>query len=199
MASAGPVHPRVCGELRPPDGIAAHPDGSSPRVRGTLALRLFVAAQRRFIPACAGNSVAVVANVVRRAVHPRVCGELIATPDALRQRTGSSPRVRGTRHVLGRVYAGSRFIPACAGNSLAAPVIRNTPPVHPRVCGELGPNPRRPTQSDGSSPRVRGTPFLRPRKQVRLRFIPACAGNSPNTSRVASSLTVHPRVCGELL
>ena len=29
------------------------------------------------------------------------------------------------------------------------------------------------------------------------RFIPACAGNSPETGDTRHDLTVHPRVCGE--
>ncbi|MGH8580992.1 MAG: hypothetical protein ACREVK_13055, partial [Gammaproteobacteria bacterium] len=50
------------------------------------------------------------------AVHPRVCGE-----QAVRSPVESSI---------------NRFIPACAGNSVAQCVGLKTEPVHPRVCGE---------------------------------------------------------------
>ena len=49
----------------------------------------------------------------------------------------------------------------------------------------------------GSSPRVRGTAHIAtPQTSVR-RFIPACAGNSPVKTPVATRVSVHPRVCGE--
>ena len=53
-----PVHPRVCGEqsLECLEGV--HPDGSSPRVRGTDGPPPRRQCQQRFIPACAGNRAA---------------------------------------------------------------------------------------------------------------------------------------------
>ena len=153
---------------------------------------------------------------------------------------GSSPRVRGTRrrrHPLARARrfipacAGNshqrphdlgpapRFIPACAGNSLRGVPVPTSPPVHPRVCGELRRPPLRAAICSGSSPRVRGTrcwwrqavptcpvhprvcgelELAKLRTLKRDRFIPACAGNS-RACRVQRSLRpVHPRVCGEL-
>ena len=49
----------------------------------------------------------------------------------------------------------------------------------------------------GSSPRMRGTD--RPRRFLasRSRFIPAHAGNSPRPGNTYSSISVHPRACGE--
>ena len=51
-----PVHPRVCGELV--RGVVEFRErvGSSPRVRGTPAGDPIEQSDRRFIPACAGNS-----------------------------------------------------------------------------------------------------------------------------------------------
>ncbi len=49
----------------------------------------------------------------------------------------------------------------------------------------------------GSSPRVRGTPKIKEVATVKLRFIPACAGNTrPRADRHREG-AVHPRVCGE--
>ena len=89
------------------------------------------------------------------------------------------PRVCGelARHGGLRQTTG-RFIPACAGNSppaVAASGVR-----------------------DGSSPRVRGTPYGATSSMASCRFIPACAGNSPRAGTATRRSTVHPRVCGEL-
>ena len=158
-AAAPPVHPRVCGELA-----------------GAAIRRQEI---RRFIPACAGNSVQKRGREADEA--------------------GSSPRVRGTPRPLPAPCWRSRFIPACAGNSrrrsgwswratvhprvcgeLEA-TARSNPSrstVHPRVCGELDSPRRGSLLPSGSSPRVRGTRRRRPRSGI--------------------STTVHPRVCGEL-
>ena len=112
---------------------------------------------------------------------------------------GSSPRVRGTRVRPRDPDAARRFIPACAGNSSARSPWPPASTVHPRVCGELGPWSAEASANAGSSPRVRGTLARRRRSTGRHRFIPACAGNSPIRAHAATSGTVHPRVCGELI
>ena len=92
--------------------------GSSPRVRGTQ-LRLETLDLRiRFIPACAGNSTTPRHGRRSSTVHPRVCGELNEIVAAAAENYGSSPRVRGTLASIGKSGLPTRFIPACAGNSL---------------------------------------------------------------------------------
>ena len=194
------VHPRVCGELRRIRWQATRNVGSSPRVRGTLRRHQHGAYRRRFIPACAGNSRTSLRRhraapvhprvcgelvftgaspIVGAAVHPRVCGELVPVLHEALPQAGSSPRVRGTRRIrVGRELA-DRFIPACAGNSQT----HRHHAVHgvgssPRVRGtHLVAKPRRPRRP-GSSPRVRGTRDGEAEIADRVRFIPACAGNS---------------------
>ena len=51
----------------------------------------------------------------------------------------------------------------------------------------------------GSSPRLRGTPHDWRRKAMRLRFIPAPAGNASPDEMRAGCHAVHPRACGERL
>ena len=77
--SARSVHPRVCGEH--PEIVAndSHDTGSSPRVRGTLEPVEVHARPRRFIPACAGNTVNPFMRSLHCSVHPRVCGEHLGT------------------------------------------------------------------------------------------------------------------------
>ena len=150
-----------------------------PRVCGELARRrVQPLAPIRFIPACAGNSA------------PTVC------PNS--RHAGSSPRVRGTPHARRGRRRRHRFIPACAGNSAGPRPAMWTSPVHPRVCGELLAVTERVSASNGSSPRVRGTPARGGRAGVCRRFIPACAGNSLRFAHSGSARPVHPRVCGEL-
>ena len=194
-----PVHPRVCGEL----AAGAGAGGSN----------------RRFIPACAGNSSAGWRGRSACPVHPRVCGELAHTANLRGNLNGSSPRVRGTRpapcrarrratvhpRVCGELARAVeqpglrlRFIPACAGNSIWVTRTRVTTPVHPRVCGELRDVPLAGVARLGSSPRVRGTPVGAVGQLVGGRFIPACAGNSASTPANRGRTPVHPRVCGEL-
>ena len=119
MPPSNPVHPRVCGEqmliqYRRLDGT-----GSSPRVRGTVAIQAAGGIALRFIPACAGNSRDGLWRAVLWAVHPRVCGEQCEERRNQIRLVGSSPRVRGTVGLLDLVAIPVRFIPACAGNSAA--------------------------------------------------------------------------------
>ena len=57
IAGSVAVHPRVCGEHSRLFCRMARTNGSSPRVRGTCRQIGHRDAQRRFIPACAGNIV----------------------------------------------------------------------------------------------------------------------------------------------
>ena len=173
------VHPRVCGEhvARRMTGCAK--TGSSPRVRGTPPLFPILAWRYRFIPACAGNTGPRGRSRGRSPVHPRVCGEHGTPPPRGCSRSGSSPRVRGTRRWRCGAGAAGRFIPACAGNTNATRPLRRMSPVHPRVCGEH--------------------PCRRWQGNRLLRFIPACAGNTWTMTEPPRGQPVHPRVCGEHL
>ena len=151
------VHPRVCGEHFPGIGVIVPFCGSSPRVRGTLNDPVLTATDRRFIPACAGNTGALAPMPCINAVHPRVCGEHALLPGHGHIISGSSPRVRGTPEEPTFHAAMSRFIPACAGNTLIVLSSCWVNTVHPRVCGEHEINCRCGFKSTGSSPRVRGT------------------------------------------
>ena len=110
---------------------------------------------------------------------------------------GSSPRVRGTVLRVSTNWKRWRFIPACAGNRRCSPLNLATCAVHPRVCGEQRPGLKIEDLNPGSSPRVRGTVSPRSLDSGRGRFIPACAGNRRRVTRFQTTVTVHPRVCGE--
>ncbi len=69
--------------------------------------------------------------------------------------------------------------------------------VHPRVRGEQRGVQGKAARRGGSSPRARGTGGVREPADVRVRFIPACAGNSRSAVERAGRRAVHPRVRGE--
>jgi len=172
-----PVHPRGCGEQRTPSRSSRQSSGSSPRVRGTGAIRIGLEFADRFIPAGAGNRHATTCHDCTGSVHPRGCGEQRALGPRRKPDAGSSPRVRGTAADRRQALLPDRFIPAGAGNSTAASACVRPSAVHPRGCGEqaIWANPR--GLELGSSPRVRGTGVSRARGPDVRRFIPAGAGN----------------------
>ena len=187
----------MCGERGSSSSRASGAPGSSPRVRGTPRRPSHACLRLRFIPACAGNALSIVARPLQITVHPRVCGERLLEITPREWLDGSSPRVRGTLHRPMHSQGFCRFIPACAGNA-HQPIRRNClPTVHPRVCGERTQTPEILESYDGSSPRVRGTLMGALEKGKRPRFIPACAGNARYSAAVEKDETVHPRVCGE--
>ncbi|GAN94038.1 hypothetical protein Gbth_043_042 [Gluconobacter thailandicus F149-1 = NBRC 100600] len=93
--------------------------GSSPRVRGTPEWQLQWKIYLRFIPACAGNTWYPAGGERTPPVHPRVCGEHMPIDPVTARLSGSSPRVRGTQQDRAVIVIACRFIPACAGNTLA--------------------------------------------------------------------------------
>ncbi len=97
----------------------------------------------------------------------------------------------------GQITVNERFIPAPAGNGIAAPNGQRRMAVHPRACGER-PNHYPPALWIlGSSPRLRGTGAGVVRVSSVRRFIPAPAGNGWRLRQGSVLLPVHPRACGE--
>ncbi len=113
-----------------------NPDGSSPRVQGTVDLALQLLGLLRFIPAGAGNRACSMSMTATTTVHPRGCGEQLPAVMPLGRGAGSSPRVRGTAAHQPEGHLQFRFIPAGAGNSAGYSVGDRVVTVHPRGCGE---------------------------------------------------------------
>ena len=191
------AHPRVCGEN---GGIAEgkpQPGGSSPRVRGKLSVAAFLIAIGGLIPACAGKTRASSRPSSLYRAHPRVCGENSPSHPASYTARGSSPRVRGkpSSKLNPRLFRG--LIPACAGKTVSFQGMNALKPAHPRVCGENWKLFLIRRNEMGSSPRVRGKPFLFPSRRLKLGLIPACAGKTVRKPAPPLIQTAHPRVCGE--
>ncbi len=110
---------------------------------------------------------------------------------------GSSPRVRGIHRPGIDEGVGVRFIPACTGNTPSYMPKRPQRAVHPRVYGEYTYRMDEYELGAGSSPRVRGIPHWDYPSEQRVRFIPACTGNTRTGTSTAPARSVHPRVYGE--
>ena len=126
-----------------------------------------------------------------------MCGEHIKLWLVKKPRSGSSPRVRGTLAGKKTTTVTNGIIPACAGNTAALSGIKWLARDHPRVCGEHCLAPYTARRALGSSPRVRGTPFVYVAIVYPLGIIPACAGNTQSLPNAQEKARDHPRVCGE--
>ena len=150
-------HPRVCGEHRSESHEGQRKQGSSPRMRGTLMISSDFLTYHGIIPAYAGNTAAALMPPVTAGDHPRVCGEHNLIKSFVDGKTGSSPRMRGTRKRRPGTPRPAGIIPAYAGNTRILPICRARPWDHPRVCGEHSGTKAYTSASTGSSPRMRGT------------------------------------------
>ena len=91
----GRDHPRACG-VYIGEGVAViNGDGSSPRVRGLLAVYYYAVCDPGIIPARAGFTLAGTRFRYRLEDHPRACGVYAAPTTSDNWDEGSSPRVRG--------------------------------------------------------------------------------------------------------
>ena len=110
---------------------------------------------------------------------------------------GSSPQARGTPTLLGLYMPAVRFIPAGAGNTDLQTLYFHRITVHPRRRGEHTFSNIEHQSLEGSSPQARGTLAYYAVNQLRNRFIPAGAGNTPAANRARTAAAVHPRRRGE--
>ena len=151
----------------------------------------------RFIPARAGNTLSCKASIAPHRFIPARAGNTGGSRHLLIERSGSSPRVRGT-HLSARCFRRrQRFIPARAGNTHDPTLNRAVATVHPRACGEhfgipagLSRYPVHPRACGEHDAQRASGPMYR-------RFIPARAGNTQAGLANGSPLAVHPRACGE--
>ena len=109
------VYPRVCGGTADEAIGSIGRPGLSPRVRGNQRSLLGRGRVAGSIPACAGEPHRAAGGGQRPAVYPRVCGGTRLRHNLAGGSQGLSPRVRGNRTKRRTATAGSRSIPACAG------------------------------------------------------------------------------------
>ena len=190
-------HPRGCGEHMNALHDPARPRGSSPRMRGARLHQGPEHLHRGIIPADAGSTVWSSGACVRRADHPRGCGEHTVISGCALSSGGSSPRMRGALHVASGCKPLPGIIPADAGSTWWHLISKAGDTDHPRGCGEHHQATGLFQQLAGSSPRMRGAhiPGLIPANQTRI--IPADAGSTPQQRSGKGRYKDHPRGCGE--
>ena len=135
LGALPPVHPRACGGAEARRKVLPFASGSSPRVRGSHAGHGAGDGLRGFIPARAGEPRGLLRWWGPPWVHPRACGGASARAGTWSGRPGSSPRVRGSRHLEHPRHDLQRFIPARAGEPRRRSEPRAPDTVHPRACG----------------------------------------------------------------
>ena len=190
------VYPRVCGGTSIAWVNPVTEAGLSPRVRGNRLFHFYLSSSGGSIPACAGEPDGGAHIAAAPQVYPRVCGGTQQKLPVCASLDGLSPRVRGNPSSRRSSPAGSRSIPACAGEPgipMRRPISRT---VYPRVCGGTGDmlNARR--QLGGLSPRVRGNRRNSWTSANSAGSIPACAGEPPVRKPSTRLKPVYPRVCG---
>ena len=110
---------------------------------------------------------------------------------------GSSPRLRGAPPPSAACHQHQGIIPALAGSTQIRWQVRLVCRDHPRACGEHLNISISSGLSKGSSPRLRGAPYPRPRRAWREGIIPALAGSTEASTTIEGSVRDHPRACGE--
>ena len=197
IAAVMSVYPRWRGEHICVGELSGLAIGLSPLARGTPIRKNPVLPALRFIPAGAGNTRRHHFRQSGIPVYPRWRGEHKEWPNPRYDGYGLSPLARGTLTTSEAFEELDRFIPAGAGNTLPARLLRLWYAVYPRWRGEhsiwsfVKPN------SDGLSPLARGTRSQEWRWNAQARFIPAGAGNTRVRRRDRSAAPVYPRWRGE--
>ena len=111
--------------------------------------------------------------------------------------SGSSPQVRGKPEFDKGDTTHVRLIPAGAGKTSKKLPHQTCTTAHPRRCGENQQSVINLDSFTGSSPQVRGKPArITPAKKL-ARLIPAGAGKTSSMVNIYTSLSAHPRRCGE--
>ena len=152
--------------------------------------------RRRIIPAHAGQTGCWAWRWGARRDHPRACGANGTFSVAHARGAGSSPRMRGKLPVGGALASRGRIIPAHAGQTQCSIHGRAWSPDHPRACGANSNKGSATVSASGSSPRMRGKRRFRPLPSLRVRIIPAHAGQTSTGHRRPAAWPDHPRACG---
>ena len=104
--------------------------------------------------------------------------------------------MRGKRFENRQIVRRQRIIPAHAGQTDRPASSSTTRSDHPRACGaNVSGFPSRDVNA-GSSPRMRGKPMLAIVRHLRVRIIPAHAGQTRRPDRHRGVHADHPRACG---
>mgnify|MGYP000860670119 CR=1 FL=1 len=152
------AHPRSRGENRGVHFRSLTEGGSSPLTRGKPKFLNRRATALGLIPAHAGKTGFLLAQVGAFGAHPRSRGENPGDPLNNFGQRGSSPLTRGKRVLEDWGRPAKRLIPAHAGKTAHGARVHSNDGAHPRSRGENRSGVRRRRPRGGSSPLTRGKP-----------------------------------------
>ena len=190
-------HPRACGENNFGDRPRESKGGSPPRMRGKPHMLHVAALSGRITPAHAGKTTRLRIAAIRRADHPRACGENAFPPKASSEKLGSPPRMRGKQSSAPSQSIIVRITPAHAGKTHRISLRLSRSADHPRACGENRSFVALFYYIPGSPPRMRGKRLPKCRENPRRRITPAHAGKTIKKRTAIAMRPDHPRACGE--
>ena len=150
-------HPRACGAHLLLLTSCRPPQGSSPRMRGSLSQMEDSADEMGIIPAHAGLTWLAIRLTDVAWDHPRACGAHSRTFWPVVRTKGSSPRMRGSQWDGCHWDAPDGIIPAHAGLTILKTSYKLTTRDHPRACGAHARDIAESNNYEGSSPRMRGS------------------------------------------
>ncbi len=191
------VHPHACGEHGSGNSLKIPSHGSPPRMWGTPGRQKLWCMPHRFTPTHVGNTIHFAMKNELYQVHPHACGEHVSAIGVLSASAGSPPRMWGTRTVLLSYDKSTRFTPTHVGNTHLLHLKRQEYTVHPHACGEHRIQRVSTISTNGSPPRMWGTPGVETDCIPRKRFTPTHVGNTLDGYLYFGWHPVHPHACGE--
>ena len=190
------VYPRACGGTTLSANPATRSCGLSPRVRGNHVQPGRRRSGRGSIPARAGEPSLTLLKSGMEGVYPRACGGTRKRWNPDDDERGLSPRVRGNPTGMNAPIAGTRSIPARAGEPRGIDHMTVRFSVYPRACGGTPAQVCTVASVGGLSPRVRGNLAGQRHSWASRRSIPARAGEPPCGQSDCRRQMVYPRACG---
>ena len=191
------IQPRVCGDYKGLFLAVLLRFDTTPRVRGLLEEAVAVFQCLRYNPACAGTT--CVDSLINKLypIQPRVCGDYLALRLSLFPTVDTTPRVRGLPYPLSFCSFSLRYNPACAGTTEGPYAGYFSREIQPRVCGDYLVAMVALSDTDDTTPRVRGLLSFSRLCSFSHRYNPACAGTTPSAFLIIEPLSIQPRVCGD--
>ena len=211
-------HPRMCGKYVSNRPRLGKRRGSPPHVREIPIKAVIQTTMNRITPACAGNTLLWLYQMVLNQDHPRMCGKYTFQAFLWQVPSGSPPHVREIHQLKSILMDIKRITPACAGNTLLWLYQMALSQDHPRMCGKYARRFMMVKNYVGSPPHVREIPKPSSLTFSNAGITPACAGNTtynilldwtflgspPHVREIPSWIKKnnntwldHPRMCGK--
>ena len=180
-----------------PGAVAEADWGSSPLTRGKRGPSVRRRGPPGLIPAHAGKTWHTTTRAVPAQAQPRSRGENLLIAWSKSAKDGSSPLTRGKLTDYWQDITAPGLIPAHAGKTMCAGMIRSKTQAHPRSRGENAASPLTSLPRCGSSPLTRGKPPSRRSPPACSGLIPAHAGKTVRPTSNGNLPGAHPRSRGE--